>query len=31
VIVSVYSSEAIGRLVPDDMVGLIRFSGANTA
>ena len=31
VIVSVYSSGAIGRLVPDDVVGLIRYLRANTA
>lgn len=31
VIVSVYSSAAIGRLVPDDVVGLIRYLRANTA
>jgi hypothetical protein len=30
VIVSVYSSGAIGRPVPDDLVGLIRFLRANT-
>jgi peroxiredoxin len=31
VIESVYSSGAIGRLVPDDVVGLIRYLRANTA
>lgn len=31
VIVSVYSSGAIGRLVPDDVVGLIRYRRANMA
>lgn len=31
VIVSVYSSGAIGRLVPDDVVGLVRHVRANTA
>lgn len=31
VIVSVYSSGAIGRLVPDDVVGLIRYARANAA
>lgn len=31
VIVSVYSSGAIGRLVPDDVVGLLRYLRAKTA
>ena len=31
VIVSVYSSGAIGRLVPDDVVGLIRYERAHAA
>lgn len=31
VIVSVYSSGAIGRLVPEDVVGLIRYARAHTA
>ena len=31
VIVSVYSSGAIGLLVPDDVVGMIRYLRANTA
>jgi hypothetical protein len=30
VIVSVYSSGAIGRLVPDDVVGLIRYTREHT-
>jgi hypothetical protein len=31
VIVSVYSSGAIGRLVPDDVVGLIRYERTRAA
>ena len=31
VIVSVYSSGAIGRLVPDDVVGLVRYTRAEHA
>jgi peroxiredoxin len=31
VIVSVYSSGAIGRLVPDDVIGLIRYERAHAA
>lgn len=31
VVVSVYSSGAIGRLVPDDVVGLIRYAREHTA
>jgi hypothetical protein len=31
VIVSVYSSGAIGRLVPDDVVGLVRYMRAEHA
>jgi hypothetical protein len=30
-ILSVYSSGAIGRLVPDDMIGLIRYLRQHTA
>ncbi|MFH8447068.1 peroxiredoxin family protein [Streptomyces sp. NPDC018026] len=30
VAVSVYSSGAIGRLVPDDVIGLVRYLGENT-
>jgi peroxiredoxin len=31
VVVSVYSSGAIGRLVPDDVVGLLRYAGQHPA
>jgi peroxiredoxin len=31
VIVSVYSSGAIGRLVPDDVIGLVRYIGEHAA
>jgi hypothetical protein len=31
VIVSVYSSGAIGRLVPDDVVGLVRYLREHSA
>jgi peroxiredoxin len=31
VVVSVYSSGAIGRLVPDDVIGLIRYLGEHAA
>lgn len=31
VVVSVYSSGAIGRLVPDDVAGLVRYAGARAS
>ena len=31
VVVSVYSSGAIGRLLPDDVIGLVRYLAADAA